>query len=151
MIDSLGNAFEFWAEALFGWGEETRAVWDFVVGLASLVKQAEISGLLTAATADVLGSVSFTEAHVSRITDAIILLRYVEMFGEIRRGIAVLKMRGSAHDKDIREVTIDAEGMHIGQPFRNVTGILSGNVVHVPPGEMERLGEMFKEETAARC
>ena len=124
---------------------------DFVVGLASLIKRTEISGFLTMATADLLGSASFPEASISKIADAIILLRYVEMFGEIRRGITVLKMRGSAHDKDIRQITIDAEGMHIGQPFRNVIGILSGNVVHVPPGEMERLGEMFKEEAAVHA
>ena len=67
------------------------------------------------------------------------------MFGEISRGIAVLKMRGSAHDKQIREFKIDGDGMHIGKPFRNVTGIMSGNPVYVAPGTQERLREMFTE------
>ena len=66
------------------------------------------------------------------------------MFGEMRRGLTVLKMRGSMHDKDIREFTIDGKGMHIGRPFKNVIGILTGNPQHVPPGELERLSEMFK-------
>ena len=52
---------------------------------------------------------SITEAHISTLTDSIILLRYVEMFGEMKRGLTVLKMRGSAHDKGIREFTIDKE------------------------------------------
>ena len=43
-------------------------------------------------------------------------------------------MRGSEHDHDIREYTIDARGMHIGEPFRQVSGILSGNQSLVPPG-----------------
>jgi KaiC/GvpD/RAD55 family RecA-like ATPase len=39
-------------------------------------------------------------------------LRYVDVFGEMRRGITVLKMRGSLHDRNIREYLIDSQGMH---------------------------------------
>ena len=84
-----------------------------------------------------------TEAHISTITDTIILLRYVEIYGDIRRGLAVLKMRGSWHEKDIREYTIDGKGMHIGNPFRGVSGILSGNPVQAAADEMKRLDELF--------
>jgi circadian clock protein KaiC len=41
-------------------------------------------------------------------------------------------MRGSIHDKDILEFTIDADGMHLGKPFRDVTGILAGNPRETP-------------------
>jgi circadian clock protein KaiC len=61
------------------------------------------------------------------------------MFGEMKRGITVLKMRGSLHDKRIREFTIDQEGMHLGRPFRNVTGILAGSPVHISPTDVERI------------
>jgi circadian clock protein KaiC len=64
----------------------------------------------------------------------------------MRRGLTVLKMRGSRHDKDIREFTIDGSGMHIGKPFRNVAGILAGNPVQVTPSELERLSGLFKED-----
>jgi circadian clock protein KaiC len=60
------------------------------------------------------------------------------MYGEVRRGITVLKMRGSMHDKGIREYTIDGKGMHIGNPFRNITGILAGNPVQLPASELDR-------------
>ena len=66
---------------------------------------------------------------ISTLTDSIILLRYVEIFGTMRRALVVLKMRGSHHDADIREYTIDGKGMHIGEPLRSVTGVLSGNTV----------------------
>jgi circadian clock protein KaiC len=99
---------------------------EFIIGLTSFIKQKEVGGLFTSTTPTLLGGSSITEAHISTITDSIILLRYVEMYGEMRRGITVLKMRGSMHDKDIREFSIDHQGMHIGQPFRNVTGILAG-------------------------
>jgi circadian clock protein KaiC len=92
-----------------------------------------------------MGGASITETHISTITDSIILLRYVEMFGEMKRGLTVLKMRGSMHNKDIREFTIDNRGMHIGDAFRNVVGILAGNPQHLPPAEIDRLGNLFKE------
>ena len=54
----------------------------------------------------------------------------------MRRGLAVLKMRGSYHEKEIREFTIDQDGLHLGGPFRSVFGILSGNFRHVQPHEL---------------
>lgn len=100
---------------------------EFVIGLVSYVKHQEIPGLFTATTSSLLGGESITETHISTTTDSILLLRYVEMQGEMRRGVTVLKMRGSMHDKEIREFTIDSHGMHIGEPFRSVSGILTGN------------------------
>ena len=119
---------------------------EFVIGLTSFIKHQELAGLFTATTATLMGGTSVTEAHVSTITDAIILLRYVEIYGEMRRGLTVLKMRGSMHDKEIREFLIDHEGIHIGKPFRNVTGILAGNPVYIVNGELDRLGSMFGGE-----
>ena len=89
--------------------------------------------MLTAATPSLFGSDSVTEQHVSTLTDTIILLRYVELQGAVRRGLAVLKMRGSAHDHEIREFTIGQDGLEVLEPFRNLGGILRGDVVDVPP------------------
>ena len=100
---------------------------EFVISLTSAIKQQEITGLFTSTTPTQLGGFTITEAHISATTDSIILLRNVEMNGELRRGLTVLKMRGSQHDKDIREFVIDGSGMHIGKPFRNVNGILAGH------------------------
>jgi circadian clock protein KaiC len=117
---------------------------EFVIQLTSFIKHQEVGGLFTSTTPTLFGGQSITEAHISTLTDSIILLRYVEMYGEMRRGITVLKMRGSMHDKDIREFTIDGTGMHIGKPFRNVTGILTGHPVYAEPGELDRLGDLFR-------
>lgn len=99
---------------------------EFILALTSYIKNQEIAALFTTTTGELVGGTSVTEAHISTITDTIILLRYIEMFGEMRRGITVLKMRGSMHEKSIREFNIDANGMHIGHAFKKVTGILSG-------------------------
>jgi circadian clock protein KaiC len=103
---------------------------EFIIGLTSFVKQERVTTLLTAATPTLLGGTSVTEGHISTLTDAIVLLRYVESFGSVDRGLTVLKMRGSSHDHDIRQYTIDDGGMHIGLPLRSVGGILSGTVVN---------------------
>lgn len=120
---------------------------EFVVGLTSFIKAQGVSCMLTSTSSSLMGGPSITEAHVSSITDTIVLLRYVELYGEMRRGITVLKMRGSAHDKSIREFMIDPKGIQIGRPFRNVAGILSGAPSQLPAGseELERLRGMFPE------
>lgn len=119
---------------------------EFVISLTSYIKHEEITGLFTATTPTLMGGTTVTETHISTITDLIILLRYVEIHGEVRRCLTVLKMRGSVHNKDIREFTIDNTGMHIGKPLRNVYGILSGNLVYNTSGEIERYEHLFKEE-----
>jgi circadian clock protein KaiC len=127
-----------------------KAFREFVIGLTSFLKHHEITGLFTATTPSLLGGTSITETHISTLTDSIILLRYVEMFGEMKRGITVLKMRGSVHDKEIREFTIDQQGMHLGRAFRHVTGILAGTPVHVLPGDVERVWSHFDAEISSR-
>ncbi|MDB4875536.1 MAG: circadian clock protein KaiC [Gemmatimonadetes bacterium] len=131
-----------------------KAFREFVLGMTSFIKHQEITGLFTATTASLMGGTSITETHISTLTDSIILLRYVEMFGEMKRGLTVLKMRGSIHDKGIREFEIDGTGMHLGGRFKNVSGILSGHPVHLSPADLERAWSEFdtqmgRRETAA--
>ncbi len=125
----------------------TRSFREFVISLTAFVKDQEMAGLFTSTTA-LLGGTSVTEAHISSICDSIILLRYVEVYGEMRRALTVLKMRGSPHVKEIREFSIDGTGMHVGKAFRNVTGILAGNPtqLNIAPDELERLNEMFSHD-----
>jgi circadian clock protein KaiC len=125
-----------------------RSFREFVISLTAFVKHQEMAGLFTSTTPNLLGGTSVTEAHISTICDSIILLRYVEILGEMRRGLTVLKMRGSPHQKEIREFLIDGSGMHIGKAFRNVTGIISGHPVQLqtPPEEIDRLRHLFYEE-----
>ena len=122
-----------------------RGFREFVLGMTAYIKDKEIAGLFTSTTTSLLGGQSITEGHISTITDTIILLRYVELFGEMRRGLAVLKMRGSAHVKEIREFTIDGAGMHIGGQIRNVVGILSGNPQHISIDELQRMEAFFQQ------
>ncbi|MCG8570791.1 MAG: circadian clock protein KaiC [Spirochaetes bacterium] len=116
---------------------------EFVVSLSSFIKERETAGLFTAVTPSLMGGVSITEQHISTITDSIILLRYVEMMGKMHRGITVLKMRGSWHDKSIREFEIDEDGITIGNVFENVGGIISGLQIQSLSGDLDKMGKMF--------
>ena len=74
---------------------DSRAFREFVISLTSFLKRHEMTGLFTSTTPSLLGGRSVTEKHISTLTDSIILLRYIEAYGQMRRGITVLKMRGS--------------------------------------------------------
>jgi len=125
-----------------------RGFREFVLALTSFIKDRQVAGIFTATTPSLMGGSSVTEAHISTITDSIILLRYVELHGDMRRGLTLLKMRGSYHEKCIREYSIDSRGMQLGRPFRGVTGILSGHSVQLIPSEMERLEGLFADQVA---
>jgi circadian clock protein KaiC len=127
-----------------------KAFREFVIGLTSFIKHQEITGMFTSTTGSLMGGDSITESHISTLTDSIILLRYVEMFGEMKRGLTVLKMRGSGHDKAIREFTIGKGGMQMGRAFKNVTGILSGAPMHVTPGDLERVWGQHDKDVGDR-
>jgi circadian clock protein KaiC len=117
---------------------------EFVLNLTSYLKQNEIAAMFTSTTKSLLGGESITEAHISTLTDAIIILRYVEMHGEMRRGLTVIKMRGSWHEKEIREYNIDDRGMHIREPFRGVESIMTGAARTVTMYEEQELAKISK-------
>lgn len=108
-------------------GTSASSFREFVGGLVSLLKREGIAGLFTSTTPELFGGPSITEANISTITDAVVLLRYIELEGRIRRGIAVLKMRGSGHDLFIREYSIGDAGFTVGEPFKDLVGVLAGH------------------------
>ncbi len=125
-----------------------RSFREFLISLTAFLKHRQIAALLTSTAHSLLGGESTTEAHISSLTDMIMLLRYVEIGGEVRRGFTVLKLRGSLHDKSIHEFLIDHDGMHIGAPFQNVTGILAGNPreSRMVSTRLDGIDALFEEE-----
>jgi circadian clock protein KaiC len=104
---------------------------EFLIGLTTNLKHLGVTAMLTTASSMLTTSESATEIHISTLTDTIILLRYIEIASEVRRAVTVLKMRGAAHDRAIREYTIDGTGMKIGSAFRNIHGILGGSPTYM--------------------
>jgi circadian clock protein KaiC len=102
---------------------------EFVVGMTSLIKEFELAAMCTNTTGVGGATRSGGLTQVSTITDTIILLRYVERASQVRRCLTILKMRGSAHDKTIREYTIGDGGMQLGGPLPHPSGILEDSPV----------------------
>ena len=63
---------------------------------------------------------------VTYLADTVVLLRYFEAAGRVRRAISVIKKRTSAHEDTIREYRIDSRGITLGQPLTGFQGVLRG-------------------------
>ncbi len=99
---------------------------EFVIALSAVLRQHEVTTLLTSGPgAQVTPSATPVIAmEFASLTDAMILVRYVERAGELQRAIAVVQTRGTAHDHTIRRATIDAGGMRIGEPYPGISHII---------------------------
>lgn len=95
--------------------------------LVHALKREELTAILLKENPHVLGGWDKSENRVAFIADALVLLRYIELESEIKRGIVILKMRGSDHDKGIREYTIQQGGLVVGEPFQGVGGLFTGS------------------------
>ena len=94
--------------------------------LLSYLNQKNVVTILILAQRGILGR-SDTEIDLSYLADSIILLRFFEAAGRVRRAISVVKKRYSAHEQAIREFTIGApQGIQIGGPLEQFQGVLSG-------------------------
>jgi circadian clock protein KaiC len=74
---------------------------------------------------------------VSYLADTLILLRFFEHDGALKKAISVVKHRKSAHEETIRELQIRSDGIHIGPALRLFRGVLSGTPEYL--GKLEDL------------
>jgi circadian clock protein KaiC len=63
---------------------------------------------------------------VTYLADTVVLLRYFEAAGEVRRAVSVIKKRAGPHEKTIREFTIGEHGLQFGEPLTGFQGVLRG-------------------------
>jgi circadian clock protein KaiC len=109
---------------------------DYIYSLVNDFRRQGITSLLTAEIPEMFGHFTVSEYGVSFVTDNVILMRYVEIEGHVARALSVLKMRGSDHDKAVREFHIRPHtGIEVLQPFSNYDTVLTGaSVTMGPPG-----------------
>ncbi len=78
-----------------------------------------------------VGSMSTGNLNVSYMADTVIMFRYFEAGGRIRKAISVIKNRSGAHEDSIRELRIDAGGLRLSEPLKDFSGILTGTPQYV--------------------
>ncbi len=102
---------------------------DFRESLYRLVGTLTATGVSVFMTAEIgegFSDARFTTERVSFITDEIIVQRYVEIEGELRRVMAVIKMRGSDHSHEFRTYEVTPKGVVVGGPLTEYDGIITG-------------------------
>lgn len=72
-----------------------------------------------------LGSM-VTNLDISYVADSVVLIRFFEAQGRLRKAISILKHRAGAHEDAIRELRIDSQGVRVGEPLVNFRGVLTG-------------------------
>jgi circadian clock protein KaiC len=88
--------------------------------------QRNVATLLIAAQQGLIGTQMTSPVDATYLADAVILLRYFEMKGEVRQAISVVKKRGGAHEHTIREFHLNHGRIEVGEPLRNFRGVLTG-------------------------
>lgn len=92
--------------------------------LLTYLGQQGVSTLLLMAQNGIIGDMR-APVDASYLADTVLLLRYFEAYGEIRRAISVIKKRTGRHERAIRELSFD-DGFMVGEPLREFQGVLSG-------------------------
>ncbi len=104
--------------------------------LLTYLGQQGVVTLLVVAQHGLLGSGMQTPVDASYLADSVILLRYFESQGRLRRVISVIKKRSSAHEDTLRELRMGPSGLWVGEPLQNFHGVLTGT-----PSFLKQTGE----------
>jgi circadian clock protein KaiC len=83
------------------------------------------STFLTLAQHGMMGDMKQT-IDVTYLADSVIMLRYFEAVGRVRRALSVIKKRTGPHEDTIREFRIDSRGITVGEPLSEFQGVLRG-------------------------
>jgi circadian clock protein KaiC len=88
--------------------------------------QQGIATILIGAHQGLIGAAMNTPVDASYLADAVILLRYYELRGEVHQAISIVKKRGGQHERTIRELRLGPIGIHVGKALSEFRGILTG-------------------------
>ncbi|HET6339310.1 MAG TPA: ATPase domain-containing protein [Polyangiales bacterium] len=90
---------------------------------AYLNQQGVLTIIVVAQHGMIPGPSSLQGIHVSYLADTVLLFRYYEAPGEICQAVGVSKKRTGSHERALRQLWIDASGVHVGEPLRHMLGI----------------------------
>ncbi|WP_418286152.1 ATPase domain-containing protein [Halorubrum sp. DTA46] len=94
--------------------------------LGRYLKNMGVTAIFIDETRNITGEFQATVENISYLADNIVFLRHLELDGEMRKAIGVLKKRTSDFERTIREFRITGDGIAVGEPMSGVRGILSG-------------------------
>ncbi len=101
----------------------------------SYLSQRGVLTLLVSPQSGLMGSMHST-LNVSYIADTIVLLRFFEAAGRVRKALSIIKNRGGRHEDTIRELRIDASGLRIGEVLDGFQGVLTGTPTYTGTADL---------------
>jgi circadian clock protein KaiC len=101
--------------------------------LLSYLNNQGVATFFTVAQSGLIGANMTSPVDASYLADSVLLLRYFELAGTVRKAISVLKKRTGGHEGSIRELWFDQNGIHLSEPLLTLRGILSGTPIEVQP------------------
>jgi circadian clock protein KaiC len=140
VIDSL-SAFEHSYQA---------EMYTITKRIVSLMREYDVTCLMTILTSQAAGF-NLTDLGISSLFQNIILLRYVEVEGKMKRSMILLKMRATSHDESILEFTItDNKGLSIVGAMDSYVGIITGVAQRLQKEFNDREDKIAKEQRMER-
>lgn len=118
VIDSITSYFTAMPEARF--------LSQQMHELLSYLGERGVASVMTMAQAGLVGPNMRSPVDVSYLADTVMLLRYFEAQGRVRKAVSVLKKRSGAHEQTIRELSLDAAGIHVGPVLAGMHGVFTG-------------------------
>jgi circadian clock protein KaiC len=125
--------------------EDHNYLLDYLGSLLTLFSRCEVSSVFTFEVDKMFGSFDFDSRRTLGLFDNLVLLRYVELDGDIRRALALLKMRGTDHDKSIPEFVITKGGIEVKTKFETGVEVMGGS--KAPKVEKLELKDVLKDAT----
>jgi circadian clock protein KaiC len=96
--------------------------------LLSYLNQQGVVTFMVMAQAGLLGESLKSPLDLSYLADTVVLMRYFEAFGEVRKAISLMKRRTGTHESSVRELRISDSGMRVGREIRDFQGVLTGRL-----------------------
>ncbi len=96
-----------------------------------------VTTLMVIAQHGMVGAQMQSPIDTSYLADSVVLLRYFEYAGKVKKAISVVKKRSGAHEESIRELRFDGQGIHLSEPLSRFRGILSGIPVPIDADKNE--------------
>lgn len=94
--------------------------------LLSYLSQMGVATFMIVVQHGLLGTAMETAVDISYLADNVFLLRYYELYGQVKQALSVVKKRAGKHERTIRELTFSINGLSVGQPLDKFQGVLTG-------------------------
>lgn len=99
--------------------------------LLSYLNNKGVATFLVVAQSGMMGHNMLSPVDASYLADSVVLLRYFEHTGMVKKAVSVLKKRTGPHEESIREMWFESDGIHLSEPLLGLRGVLTGVPVEV--------------------